>query len=74
MGVVKSVAQGVGDVFTGGAFSARKDAKKARRFEKEAQEELKKQAEEERRKRRNIQRSTLQAQPSLFDLLSGPSG
>lgn len=74
MGVVKSVARGIGDILTGGAITARRAAKKAKKAEAEAREELRRQAEEERRKRRDIQRATLQAQPSLFDLLSGPGG
>jgi len=72
MGVVKDVFEGIGDVLTGGAISAKKERKKARRAAREASEQAEQESAEERRRRRNIQRSALQNQPSLFDLLSGP--
>lgn len=72
MGVVKDIAKGIGDVLTGGAISRKKDKKKAKRFAKEAEAESDALEEAERKRRRNLQRATLQAQPSLFDILGGP--
>lgn len=72
MGVLKEVATGIGDLLTGGAFSAKKDRKKARREARDARESAIEETQEERRRRQSMQRSALQSQPSLFDLLGGP--
>lgn len=72
MGMVKSIATGIGDVLTGGAFSARKARKKARKRANEAEDKLEQTAEAARTRRQNFQRAALQQQPSLFDLLGGP--
>lgn len=72
MGAVKSVARGIGDVLTGGAFSANRARKKARKRADEAEEQLEQEREAGTTRRRNFQRAALQQQPSLFDLLGGP--
>jgi len=72
MGAVKSIARGIGDVLTGGAFTARKEGKKAKKRARQAEEELEQEREAETTRRRNFQRAALQQQPSLFDLLGGP--
>lgn len=72
MGAVKSIARGIGDVLTGGAFTARKEGKKAKKRARQAEEELEQEREAGRDRRQNFQRAALQQQPSLFDLLGGP--
>lgn len=72
MGVLKSVATGIGDVLTGGAFTARKEGKKAKKRARQAEEQIEQEREASRDRRQNFQRAALQQQPSLFDLLGGP--
>lgn len=72
MGVIASVAKGVGDLLTGGAISARKARKRAKREEERAEQEMLAETEAERARRRSIQRAALQRQPSLYDMLGGP--
>lgn len=72
MGAVKSIARGIGDVLTGGAFSAKRARKKARKRADEAEEQLEQEREAETTRRRNFQRAALTQQPSLFDMLGGP--
>ncbi|TVR99838.1 MAG: hypothetical protein EA406_02225 [Rhodospirillales bacterium] len=62
----------MGDVLTGGAFTARREARRVRRAEEETQQQLTEMQREERQRRRNLQRASLQRQPTLFDLLGGP--
>ena len=72
MGVIKDIGEGIGNLLTGGAISRKKDKKKAKKFAREAREEASDLERQERTRRRNIQRASLQAQPSLFDMLGGP--
>jgi len=72
MGVLKDVAEGVGDLLTGGAISAKKERKKARKEARMARESAIEENEAERQRRRSVQRASLQSQPSLFDMLGGP--
>lgn len=72
MSGLSKIATGVGDLLTGGAFSARKARKRAKRQEREAEEQRLEMTAEERSRRRSIQRAALERQPSLFDMLGGP--
>lgn len=72
-GGVGSVFRGIGDMFTGGMFTAKRQAKKARKEGRKAQKELDRIADQERTNRRNLQRAAVAESPSLFDLLRGPS-
>lgn len=72
MGGIAKIATGIGDVLTGGAFSAKKARKRVKRQEREAEKERLEMTAEERSRRRSLQRAALERQPSLFDMLSGP--
>ena len=72
MGVLKGVATGIGDLLTGGAISAKKERKRARKEARQAKESAIEETQAERRRRQSMQRATLQNQPSLFDMLGGP--
>lgn len=72
MGAAKTLLRGIGDVLTGGAFTAKREGRKARRRADEAEEQLEQEREAETTRRRNFQRAALTQQPSLFDMLGGP--